>query len=112
MYASVASQTSPNELLINGSVLRAEAQEFRSAVDPPSPAGGVFDAREWYAPVTAYQPVQFTQYAQPPGQPEPNVDAQIAAIEAPVPSVSSCARAGFVERTARWIHGRARAAAL
>ena len=59
MYASAASQTSPNELLANGSSLRSEAQEFRPAVGTPPQAGTVFDAREWYAPVAAYTPVPF-----------------------------------------------------
>ena len=70
MYASVASQTSPDELLVNGSSLRGEVQEFRPAVGSPSPAGIVFDAREWYAPIAAYPPDQFTQYTQQPAQPE------------------------------------------
>ena len=68
MYPSVTSQTSPVELLVNGSSLRSEAREFRPAVGSPSPAGTVFDAREWYMPVAAYPPDQFTQYAQPPAQ--------------------------------------------
>ncbi|MDE5118088.1 MAG: hypothetical protein O4860_13050, partial [Trichodesmium sp. St2_bin2_1] len=107
MYASAASQTSPNELLANGSSLRSEAQEFRPAVGTPPQAGTVFDAREWYAPVAAYPPVQFTQYEQP----ELNGDARPDADEAHASPANPHARAGFVERTARWIHGRARAAA-
>ena len=59
MYASAASQTSPNELLANGPSLRGEAQEFHPAVGTPSPAGNVFDAREWYTPIAAYSPEQF-----------------------------------------------------
>ena len=70
MYASAASQTSPNELLANGSSLRSEAQEFHPAVGTPSPAGNMFDAREWYMPIAAHFPNQFIQYAQPPAQPE------------------------------------------
>ena len=115
MYASVASQTSPAELLVNGSSLRSEAQEFCPAVGSASPAEIMFDAREWYASIAAYSPDQFPQYAQPPAQPESAQYAQPPeqpdANETPVSPVISHARAGFVERTARWIHGRARAAA-
>ena len=108
MYASVTSQTSPDELLVNGSSLRGEAQEFHPSAGVPPPAGTVFDAREWYALVAAYPPVQFTQYEQP----ELNREARPNADEAHASPVTPHARAGFVERTARWIHGRARAAAL
>ena len=111
--ADAASQTLSGELAVNGSVLRSEAQEFVPAAGLPPPCGDVFfDAREWYAPVAAYPPVQFTQYAQPSAQPEPVEGTYPAAAGTPVQSTPSRERGSFVERTAKWISGRARAVAL
>ena len=130
-YASTASQTSPDELRVNGSSLRADVPEFCPAASPPQPTGDTFfDAREWYAPVAAHQPAQFfdarewyapvaaplpvqsTHDAQLPAQIKSDEATRPSAAGAPVRPAPSTERASFVDRTSRWIHGKARAAAI
>ena len=100
-------------MLVNGSSLRGEAQEFCPATGLSSPNGDVFlDAQEWYAPVAANLPGQASLPVQPLAQPEPVEGTRPTAAGLPVQSTPSCGRGNFVERTARWISGRAQAVAL